>query len=96
MKIQAITIAPMLLVLGWSGCALAVFWAFHDELVAFQRAHPALARIALGCLLAVVGGAVLVAQQPVVNECTEAFLRTICGNYWWECGWAALCWIMPG
>lgn len=31
------------------------------------------------------------ASYPIVDHCTETFLRQICGEWWPECWWASTC-----
>ena len=33
---------------------------------------------------------------PIPNECTEAFLRSMWGDWWEWHWWASGCWMLPG
>lgn len=97
-RMQLVSVAPIVTALGWSVCVLALLSAFRVELAALRNAHPVRLRIASGVMVAIIGSAVLIADQPfqVFNGCTEAHLRMLCGDWWWQCGLVAGCWLPGG
>lgn len=85
-------IPPLAAVAGFVLTAIALWMAFGQEIRQLQHAQRFV--LALGVVL-VVAGATIYAQAPN-GACMEATLRHFCGDYWWECGLALGCWMLPG
>lgn len=85
-------IPPMVTLACFMVTALAVWWAFEDEIRQLQH----MPRRAIALVIAVVLAGVTVYADPPNGACMEATLRQFCGEWWWECGLALGCWLLPG